>query len=172
MEVNPYAAPQAPVNDVVQRGAGSNEYLRASRGRRLAAALLDCVIVLATFVPAFFWGFFSALHASTLGKMPGGYGVAMLLILCIVGVINCVLLSKYGQTIGKRMLGIKVVRTGGDEVSLGRFIFLRFLPVVLLGRIPVLGPFIGLVDCLLIFGDDRRCLHDVFADTIVVYAND
>jgi uncharacterized RDD family membrane protein YckC len=104
--------------------------------------------------------------------MPAGYGLAMLVILGVVAVINCILLNMYGQTIGKRMLGIKVVRTDGDEVSLGRFIFLRFLPIALLGRIPFVGPIIGLVDCLLIFGDDRRCLHDVFADTIVVYAND
>ncbi|HEY9133999.1 MAG TPA: RDD family protein [Dyella sp.] len=172
MEVNPYAAPQAPVNDVVPDTSGSNEYLNASRGRRLGAALLDGLMVLAAFLPAFFWGFSSALRSSTSGKVPGWCGVAMLLILCIVAAINCALLSMYGQTIGKRMLGIKVIRTDGDEVSLGRFIFLRFLPVGLLGRIPLVGPIVTLVDCLMIFGAERRCLHDVFADTIVVYVKD
>jgi uncharacterized RDD family membrane protein YckC len=34
--------------------------------------------------------------------------------------------------------------------------------------IPVVGRLINLVDPLLIFGKERRCLHDLIADTIVV----
>jgi uncharacterized RDD family membrane protein YckC len=40
--------------------------------------------------------------------------------------------------------------------------------VSLLGAIPYVGWLVSLVDPLLIFGKDRRCLHDLIADTIVV----
>jgi uncharacterized RDD family membrane protein YckC len=38
----------------------------------------------------------------------------------------------------------------------------------LLSGIPYAGGLITLVDLLLIFGKERRCLHDLMADTIVV----
>ena len=36
--------------------------------------------------------------------------------------------------------------------------------------IPVIGSLVGLIDALLIFRDNRRCLHDNIADTMVVVA--
>ena len=36
--------------------------------------------------------------------------------------------------------------------------------------VPFVGGLVSLVDALLIFRDDRRCLHDEIADTIVVTA--
>ena len=36
--------------------------------------------------------------------------------------------------------------------------------------VPIVGAFYALVDCLLIFRESRRCLHDNIADTIVVTA--
>jgi uncharacterized RDD family membrane protein YckC len=78
------------------------------------------------------------------------------------------MLYRSGQTIGKRALDIAVVRSDGSPVALSRYIFLRVAPMWLLGLIPLVGRFIGLVDPLLIFGKERRCLHDLIADTIVV----
>jgi uncharacterized RDD family membrane protein YckC len=67
-------------------------------------------------------------------------------------------------------MGIRVVRTDGTRVGFGRFIFLRWLPVMLLGMIPLLGYVVSLLDVLLIFRENRLCLHDNFADTKVVTA--
>jgi len=72
--------------------------------------------------------------------------------------------------VGKRALGIRIVRSSGERASLGRIFALRYLPVTLLGAIPYLGPVFSLVDILLIFRDSRQCLHDQIADTIVVKA--
>ena len=47
---------------------------------------------------------------------------------------------------------------------------LRGFVVGLLDNIPIIGPLVSLVDPLLIFRDDQRCLHDHIADTIVVRA--
>ena len=60
------------------------------------------------------------------------------------------------------------MRADGTPVTLSRVIFLRWLPVVLLGMIPFVGRVVGLVDALLIFRTERRCLHDNIADTIVI----
>ena len=52
--------------------------------------------------------------------------------------------------------------------SLRRVIGLRTLPISILSRIPFVGWLIALADSLMIFGAERRCLHDVFADSIVI----
>jgi hypothetical protein len=38
----------------------------------------------------------------------------------------------------------------------------------LIGMIPYVGWIFSLADPLFIFGESRRCLHDMLADTIVV----
>lgn len=162
-EQNWYAAPQAAVADVGGLSAADLEARKASRGQRLGAAMLDGVILAVGSVLAIVGG-------TAASKGDGGW-VAMLaglLIMAGVAAVNCVLLHRNGQTIGKRVLGIKVVRTNGDPISLGRIIGMRFIPISLLGAIPYLGGLISLTDSLMIFGNERRCLHDLIADTIVI----
>ena len=92
----------------------------------------------------------------------------MAVLFCVIVVIDCVMLHKYGQTMGKRIVGIKIMRTDGERISLRRVIGLRTLPISILSRIPFVGWLIALADSLMIFGAERRCLHDVFADSIVI----
>jgi uncharacterized RDD family membrane protein YckC len=75
-------------------------------------------------------------------------------------------MNRNGQSIAKKMLGIKVVRRDGARASLARLIWLRnvlnwFISIV---------PLYGLLDSLFIFGEARQCLHDKIADTIVIKA--
>ncbi|HEX7815300.1 RDD family protein [Dyella sp.] len=171
MEVNPYAAPQTQVDDLAGFSAADLEARKASRSRRLSATLIDavmlCVVVLSVFCLALMSSYSSGAKRDDHFAL---FILILLVLLLLIAIVNCVLLHKYGQTMGKRMLGIKVVRSNGDRASLGRIIGLRFLPVSLLGRIPLIGLLLTLVDCLMIFGNERRCLHDVFADTIVIQA--
>jgi uncharacterized RDD family membrane protein YckC len=74
--------------------------------------------------------------------------------------------SENGQSIAKRMLGIKVVRADGSAITLGRIFWMRNILNTLISFIPLYG----LVDALFIFGESRQCLHDKLADTIVVRA--
>jgi uncharacterized RDD family membrane protein YckC len=156
----------------------------ASRGSRLGAKVLDWItallpLVLAggvaiALVPAFLlthraeaW---TALRDSAL---LGILALAMMLGYVALAVWNAVWLHRYGQTIGKRLLGIRIVRGDGSRASLGRIFALRYLPMALLGGLtghP--GGLVKLVDVLCIFRDDRRCLHDLIADTRVVRADD
>jgi uncharacterized RDD family membrane protein YckC len=163
--VNPYAAPTARVLDPLQTGTQE----LADRGTRLLAAIVDGLVYGVLFI-------FIAIAAPILIKS-GGNSVAapILVIIAVIGVVallivNCVLLHRYGQTIAKRWFKIKIVRTDGSPCSLLRVIFARWLPVALLGAIPLVGYVVSLLDPLLIFRDDYRCLHDQIADTVVVKA--
>lgn len=91
--------------------------------------------------------------------------------LCFTGFVSwasitALLVARNGQTLGKRLLEIKVVRTDGSPASLGRIFWLRNVVNTLLGVIPLYG----IVDLMFIFGVRRQCIHDLIADTIVVRA--
>ncbi|MEO7052494.1 MAG: RDD family protein [Rhodanobacter sp.] len=170
METNPYAAPAAVVDDVPGFVAGDLESRKASRGKRLGAALIDVVINVVWLAPVIMGammagGVRSGIKAA--GPMAALMVLGLILLLALV-VINCMLVYRDGQTIGKRMLDMSMVRSSGARMGLARYLFLRMLPISLLGAIPWVGQFAGLVDAVLIFGAQRRCLHDLIADTIVI----
>lgn len=170
METNPYAAPAAVVDDAAAWDAYDLENRKSGRGKRLGAALLDGLVNLIWLAPVL-WGATMARSVRE-GLKPAApmVGLMLLGLVLMLGilVVNCLMLHRSGQTIGKRAVDIAVVRTDGSRISLLRYIFLRALPVGLIGVIPVVGRLIGLIDPLLIFGKERRCLHDLIADTIVV----
>jgi uncharacterized RDD family membrane protein YckC len=171
MESNPYAAPAAVVGDVGGSDAADLESRKAGRGKRLGAAIIDGLINL-PWLGLFVWAGVMYYSATRQG-FPAPHTAGMLIFLGFllmlgVFVVNCVMVHQSGQTIGKRMLEIAMVRTDGSPITLLRYIFLRVVPLVLLGMIPLVGRVVGLIDPLLIFGKERRCLHDLIADTIVV----
>jgi uncharacterized RDD family membrane protein YckC len=93
--------------------------------------------------------------------------ISCVLVLAVIS-INISLLNGNGQTIGKRAVGTKIVRTDGSPVELWRVIALRWLPLFITRWIPFVGSLAGLADALVIFGSEKRCIHDYIADTIVV----
>lgn len=162
---NPYAAPVARLAD-----AETGELVLADRGIRLVAAIVDSLVLA---VPAIFVAILGGALVDGGGNRDAIFAVigivAMLSIVAGI-VVNLVLLHRNGQTIAKRLFGIKVLRRDGSRCSVLRVIFMRWLPVTLLGMIPLLGYAVSLLDALLIFGVEQRCLHDLIADTIVVKA--
>jgi len=132
----------------------------AARGDRFVANLVDHVVI---FVPA--------ILAGVVGAVGGGHGAELLLLGGIFGglfmgvVIQLIAQIQWGQSIGKRLTRIKVVRTDGSPIELWRLLILRNLVMTVLANAFGL---IGLVDALLIFTDARRCIHDYLADSIVV----
>lgn len=82
---------------------------------------------------------------------------------------NLVLLSVRGQTLGKLLVGIQIVRqSDGSRAGFIKAVLLRGVVFGFIGMIGLVGPVLLLVDVLLIFRRDRRCLHDLVADTCVV----
>jgi uncharacterized RDD family membrane protein YckC len=172
METNPYAAPGAVVDDAPVFDGNDLEARKASRWQRLGAALLDglsfCICLAPVFIQAYS-AYVARAHGQTL-QPPIASQYAMLVGVLALGLVifNLVLLHRNGQTIGKRLLSIKIVRTDGSPVTLLRIIFMRWLPIGILGRIPLIGPLIALANVLFIFGNEKRCIHDYIADTIVI----
>jgi len=165
--VNPYAAPDARIADV---GHGEVQ-AKSSRGVRLGAVLLDSVpifvlaIVAAIALPA-------TQRAGNAGISMAGTVILIAMGVAVLGfgVYQLVMLHRYGQTFGKKVLGIKIVRNDGSRAGLGRIFWLRYFVPGIIGAIPIVGPLFGLADPLFIFGEEKRCLHDLIADTIVVDA--
>lgn len=161
---NPYTAPEAPVQPPVP---ADGKPVKAERMTRLGAALADGLISLPAALPLMIGLGMQDAGNHTVGSALIGVGVIALIALAIY---NCMLLAREGQTIGKRWLGIRIVRSNGERASFGRLLGLRILLPGVIGAIPGIGPLFSLADPLWIFGEERRCLHDHIADTIVVIA--
>ena len=183
---NRYAAPQAEVDDV-KDDAEAGEL--AGRGERLGAAMIDGLVVLIVMYVPFFsvWGTagFKEMMEAAAAKasnpieaqlttwgffLRGASGVAIVIGLLLIIALNIYFVRKNSQSIGKKLVGIKVVRSDGSHAPLGRIFWLRNFPYYLIYNIPFIGKLFSLVDPLFIFGEQRRCIHDYIADTIVVKA--
>jgi uncharacterized RDD family membrane protein YckC len=162
---NPYAPPKGAVRDVESADASEP----ADRVIRLAAAILDGIVAFVMiYLPALIvfiaTGSFNAPEPSDTAVILGG-GLAFIGGIAWIW-LTIAYVARNGQTIAKKMVGIKVVRTDGSKASLGRIFWLRNFVNALLGIIPLYS----LIDALFIFGEQRQCLHDKIADTIVVRA--
>ena len=83
--------------------------------------------------------------------------------------LNAYLLDKYGQTIGKRLMGICIVSADSLEpLPLWKSFLVRFFGIYAIGIIPLVGLLFYLIDALCIFREDRRCLHDLLAKSVVI----
>lgn len=141
--------------------------LRAGRGARLGAVMLDGVAGLCSCIPGIVIMFAGAGGRDTSLAMLGLF----LILVCALGVAiyQCVMLSTQGQTIGKRMLSLRIVRELDDgNPGFVQAVLVRAVVPGLITGIPGLGALFSLVDILFIFGDERRCIHDLMAGTKVV----
>ncbi len=163
----------------------------ADRGARLLAASIDELIVLGVSLPMLLGAvpvLMSMVSAGISGvPAPGqtppglldtgdivramltGPGTLITVVLLLAWcAITAWLVATNGQSIGKRLVGIKVVRTDGSPASFARIFLLRNVVNGLPNLLPYVGWLYQLVDPLLIYQDSRQCLHDKIADTIVV----
>jgi uncharacterized RDD family membrane protein YckC len=162
---NRFAPPEAAVTDIATDGPEL-----ASRWGRLGAGLIDgivaLVISLAVMLPMYGTGYFRMMATSKMSVLPG-LALYVLLFYALEGWF----LHQRSQSIGKIVVGLRIVRPDGGHATVGRTLGLRYLVFGALGFVPVIGPFVGFIDALFIFGSSRRCLHDLVADTIVVTAD-
>ena len=167
--INPYAPPRAAVLDIADPHASA---VPADRGTRLGATMLDGIIfAVMVYAPIMMAAMAEGAERSAAGRGTAGAILVVFIVLALVGFIAwCWLTIKYvkrnGQSIAKKLLAVKVVRTDGSAVSLGRVFWLRNIVNGLISIVPLYG----FVDALFIFGESRQCLHDKLADTVVVKA--
>ncbi len=162
-DVNPY---QTPGSDVTVANDASHDL--AGRGQRLGAAMLEGFFVALVIVPVMYlMGMFSYFSR---GAQPP---MALLLTATVISfvvyvVINYIPLSRNGQTIGKKLVNIRIADLQGNKPDLTTLIVKRFLPIQVVNQVPVIGGLAGFVDILFIFRKDRRCVHDLIAGTQVM----
>lgn len=162
MENNIYNAPESAL---VTEGEDHSEL--ASRWSRLGASLIDALTIApVTLALMYFTGGFSGI---TEGVQPSlTYTLAM----AAIGIVIFLLVHGYflladGQTLGKKALSIKIVTIDNQHAQITtlakRYGFYWIVP-----QIPVVGPFINMVNILFIFTKSKRCLHDHVGGTKVV----
>jgi uncharacterized RDD family membrane protein YckC len=166
---NPFMPPSASI-DAPPQVAGA--VVLAERGQRFVAFLVDLASVLPSMVLFGIGGFMARGAKGDSGPPAASLAMIALGVLSLLGIAiyQLVLLSKRGQTIGKRWVAIKIVKLDGSAAGFVHAVLLRGFVNGLISGIPYLGGVYALVDLLMIFRDDRRCLHDMIASTRVVKA--
>lgn len=163
-EKNLYSPPSAELVTLVENNL-------AGRWARLGGSLIDGVVAGVVIFPVMYvTGFWSKVISDNMTMLDtvllGLFGLAVYLIL------NGYLLSRYGQTIGKKVVGTKIVSVDSDEIlPLWKIFFIRYLPVNVVSQTPLVGPLLVIIDSLFIFRSDKRCIHDLVAGTKVIKAD-
>lgn len=168
--------------------ADAPTYELASWGRRALAAFIDAVvaaaitalIVVAVAVVVFSSGDGSRNYFVSVDDDGTGGLVVLLLALSAVVVLGAIVSALYapiwmwrtnGRTLGKQMLGIRVVRADGAPMSFGFAVFREFLVKGLLTAVvSTLTAHLYLLADILwpLVDSERRALHDHIARTRVV----
>jgi uncharacterized RDD family membrane protein YckC len=143
------------------------QYDLADVSDRIAASILDGIVLAGPI-------FTLALVAYVLGLEGQPYEDVMVLVFAAWFLGVCVYqwfwIATDGTTIGKRKMGIWIVRDDGTRAGAWRALVVRqwflAIPRTLLGG---LGTALVLLDLAMVLGERRKCLHDWLAGTVVVH---
>jgi uncharacterized RDD family membrane protein YckC len=140
----------------------------APRGDRLLAVIVDIAVALPIVIlVGIFTGEFSALfHRQAVPSSV--YWDNALAGWAWFFLVNTYLLKRYGQTVGKRFLDIRISDYHTDAVPPFWRLLVRIGVHSVAGLLGALGGLFSLVDDLFIFSKGRRCIHDLIAGTRVV----
>jgi uncharacterized RDD family membrane protein YckC len=179
------------------QGMARNDPALAEWWRRLLARVIDGLVLAVIFAPLWVppWrAFFASMH-SIADRYPAGTQLSSIpaaksaiataeghlagkLYLVAIGFYLVAFLYDwlqhwaFGQTLGKRALGTKVVRADGQSTVRGGAASGRAAIYALTPIVPLIGWLFDLVNELWLTWDPRRqCLHDKAANTVVVKTN-
>ena len=170
---NPYAPPGTVVADAAEDAAPAP---MASRWRRLGAAFIDTALLVAVYI-AIAAGALALFGIDLMGTeeemsmsealwAPDLLDQALWFVPYLL--IQGPLLWLRGQSIGKLLVGTRIVGPDDRKAPFTRILFRRDLPFAIAACWPGVGMIATTLDLLLIFRKDRRCLHDHMAGTRVV----
>jgi len=140
----------------------------ASRWARLGAVIIDTLILMAIILPCLIFSGYFAYQMEHPEAQYALMALSTLIGFIVFTILHGYFLKKSGQTIGKKMLGIKIVDMNGNQLSLSALIFKRYFPINLINAIPVIGGILALINLLFIFSKSKRCVHDRIAGTQVI----
>lgn len=167
---NPYATPTIDPTLVTVPDTGAPLVL-ATLGERFAGALIDGLIGFVLAIPI--WGVLFALGTIASVEEMGNVGPVISIGIGLAGfvltmAVQYVPLKQSGQTWGKRVMKTRIATMKGEQPTITDLVFKRYAFFQLIALIPIAGGFASLVNILMIFKKDRRCLHDLVAGTQVV----
>jgi len=164
---NPYAPPKTPVADPEEAESGPNTL--ATRGRRAVAASVDSMVAILVSVPLVF-------HFKLVDRLLQGEDISLgveiefeALGFLLFMLVNGYFLAKNGQTLGKKLAGIRIATLDGGVPELWRIIGLRYAHISIVTMLPYVGYALYTFDVLFIYRADRRCVHDLIAGTKVLH---
>ena len=143
--------------------------------KRFLGSLVDNVLLVVAFVVGVFLvgglisqGLFDrqALESKELNLVQLNAQAVIYFPVVMLLIVQWNFIASRGQSLGKMLLGMKIVdRQGGNPGFIAGVILRNWLRAAL-----AFVPFFSLIDAVVIFGESRRCLHDYLAGTHVVEA--
>lgn len=165
--LNSYVAP-AEEGGPSPLSAGNEPLVLATLSQRFRAFLVDAL-------PVSFCYYLAETGAKMIDPkgVPNAEGATLLVVGCLISltllIINVTMLCTRGQSIGKRLMNIRIVNfDDGARPGFVAVILLRGIVGGIIGMVPYVGLAYSSADVACIFREDRRCLHDWLAGTQVV----
>lgn len=162
-----FAPPQAHVADIAPA-----EQVLAGRGTRLLAAIVDTIIGAtagwAVMQIPLLKDLIQAQQSEVARSVWSWTPLSLLVGVAVFLLVQGWPLAKRGQTIGKMVCKLRIVRTDGTPAEPWRLLGLRYGVGMLTNLMVGVAMVYGLVDSLLIFRGSRQCLHDTIAGTKVI----
>lgn len=168
-ELNIYSPPGSDLEGASEKleASGIDRNL-ASRWARFGAYFIDSIILILPYVAIYsltdYWE--EALNE--------GISIAEQSLYFLMGfaqylLVNGYLLHSRGQTVGKWVLGIKIVSANSNNIlPLWKVFFVRYVPFSIVAMLPFVGLFLAIINDLFIFRKDKRCIHDHLAGSKVI----
>lgn len=166
---NPYSSPNYTDSSLLNSG---QQPPLASLGKRFLGALADGFVGLIFVGPGYGLMVAGVAGNPDQSELPTisivGMGLLVLGALALLGV-QLYLLATRSQSIGKLLVKTQIwdVTTGQPAGFVKAFV-LRAIVHGLITGIPCVGSIYALVDIFFIFREDRRCIHDLIASTVVL----
>ncbi len=155
---------QPPPEAATPASGAESEPAYGGVGRRAVAIILDSFLGVVVFIAAgFLVGSVTGETTDAGFQLEGGSAVVAMGAVALIGLAYYVLLEAYyGQTLGKRLAGIRVVSEDRSEITLSEAVIRNVLRVV-----DAIGFYlVGLV--FILSSDGRQRLGDRVGNTVVV----
>ena len=144
---------------------------------RLAAYIIDSLIAFLSMIPLGSQ-FFTAVNDFSAGSIDSINSLTIentnnftlgIFLIILQFIIQGYLITTRGQSIGKIAMSLRIVNSiDGTNPGFIKAFLVRFILTQIITSIPYIGFIYIFADPLFIFRSDRRCIHDLMANTIVV----
>ncbi len=151
-------------------GQSRSPYPIANLGQRFLGAFIDGFGKFVCIVPGYILMIWASLDQQS--DTPEIALIGLLIVLMgglTLLALNLYLLATRSQSIGKWFVNTQITDyETGEPATFAKTFVLRGMVNSFIAGIPCVGPMYALVDICMIFGEERRCIHDQIAGTEVV----